>query len=80
MLVFDTIILNVNRHFENLGWLINNHTNQIVSLAPIFDNGLSLLCYEMEDDLAGDSQYIKIQQIAFYRDFIDFVKPFITHR
>lgn len=45
MLVFDAIILNEDRHF---GLLIDNHINKIIALAPIFDNGLSLLCYAME--------------------------------
>lgn len=59
---------------------IDNHTNQIVAPAPIFDNGLSLLCYAMEDDLADDSQYIKTRHIVAYHDFIEFVKPLMTYR
>lgn len=80
MLVFDAIILNEDRHFGNFGLLIDNHTNQIIAPAPIFDNGLSLLCYAMEKDYDEESQYIKTRQPATYNDFIEFIKPLITHR
>ena len=44
MLVFDAVILNEDRHFGNFGLLVDSHTNKIIAPAPIFDNGLSLLC------------------------------------
>lgn len=40
--IFDYIIENRDRHINNYGFLIDNSTNNIISLAPIFDNGLSL--------------------------------------
>lgn len=80
MLVFDAIILNEDRHFGNFGLLIDNHTNKIIAPAPIFDNGLSLLCYAMENDFDQESQYIKTRQPATYDQFIDFVKPLMTNR
>lgn len=53
MLVFDALIYNEDRHFGNFGLLRDNHTGKIKAPAPIFDNGLSLLCYvgreEIED-------------------------------
>lgn len=51
MLVFDAVILNEDRHFGNFGVLRNNHTGEIIAPAPIFDNGISLLCYGMKNDL-----------------------------
>lgn len=48
MLVFDAVILNEDRHFGNFGFLIDNKSNKIVGCAPIFDNGVSLLCYAMD--------------------------------
>lgn len=80
MLVFDAIILNEDRHFGNFGLLVDNQTNRIIAPAPIFDNGLSLLCYAMENDFEEGSQYIETRQPATYNDFIEFVKPLITHR
>lgn len=43
MLLFDSVILNVDRHTGNFGFLINNDTRTITKFAPIFDNNYSLL-------------------------------------
>lgn len=48
--------------------------------APIFDNGLSLLCYAMDDDFKNIDQYIQTRLLATYQDFITFVKPRMTKR
>lgn len=50
LMVFDFIIENKDRHFSNFGFLVNNDTGEIKELAPIFDNGYSLLNFEMEQD------------------------------
>lgn len=80
MLVFDAIILNEDRHFGNFGLLTDNQTNKIIAPAPIFDNGLSLLCYAMEDDFKNIDKYIKTRQPASYQDFIAYVKPLMNSR
>lgn len=54
MLVFDALIYNEDRHFGNFGVLRDNHTGEIIAPAPIFDNGLSLLCYAGRAELAND--------------------------
>lgn len=80
MLVFDAIILNEDRHFGNFGLLIDNYTNEIIAPALIFDNGLSLLCYAMNDDFKNIDVYIKTRQPASYQDFIGYVKPLMNNR
>lgn len=50
MLVFDAVIVNEDRHYGNFGVLRDNKTGKIVAPAPVFDNGVSLLCYAMKDD------------------------------
>ena len=52
MLVFDALIYNEDQHFGNFGILRNNNSGKIIAPAPIFDNGLSLLCCAGKDDLA----------------------------
>ena len=59
MLVFDAVIINEDRHFGNFGILRDNHTGKIVAPAPVFDNGLSLLCYAMKNDFDAIEEYIK---------------------
>lgn len=80
MLVFDAVILNEDRHFGNFGLLIDNQTNKIIAPAPIFDNGLSLLCYAMVDDFKNINNYIETRQPASYQDFIAYVKPLMNSR
>ena len=64
MLVFDALIYNEDRHFGNFGLLRDNHTGKIKAPAPIFDNGLSLLCYAGREEL-GDFE--KLQEYAATR-------------
>lgn len=52
MIVFDALIYNEDRHFGNFGVLRDNHTGRIIAPAPIFDNGLSLLCFAGSRELA----------------------------
>lgn len=59
MLVFDSVIYNEDRHFGNFGVLRDNHTGQIISPAPIFDNGLSLFNFAMPDDFKNLKEYAK---------------------
>ena len=59
MLVFDAVIYNEDRHFGNFGILRDNHTGKIISPAPIFDNGLSLFNYALDDDIKNLDAYAK---------------------
>ena len=61
MLVFDALIYNEDRHFGNFGLLRDNHTGKITAPAPIFDNGLSLLCFAGQEEI-GD--FAKLQEYA----------------
>ena len=80
MLVFDAVILHEDRHFGNFGLLVDSHTNKIIAPAPIFDNGLSLLCYAMDSDFNDINTYVSTRLPATYQDFIGFVKPLMTSR
>lgn len=53
MLVFDALIYNEDRHFGNFGVLRDNCTGRIIAPAPIFDNGLSLLCYAGREEIGN---------------------------
>ncbi len=72
MLVFDALIYNEDRHFGNFGVLRDNHTGEIVAPAPIFDNGLSLLCYAGREDLesaAALEAYAKTRSNPYHISF-----------
>lgn len=71
MIVFDAVILNTDRHFGNFGFMVDNRTNRICAPAPLFDHGLSLLTYAMDDDLQDWEAYAKTRVPATYSDFIE---------
>jgi len=81
MLVFDALIYNEDRHFGNFGLLRNNHTGEITSPAPIFDNGISLFSHAMKDDYADLDEYAKTRVPAYPNTTFDGIcKSFVTAR
>lgn len=80
MLIFDVIILNTDRHFGNLGLLIDNSSNKIVSVAPIFDNGLSLFADALDDDLDDIEKYAKTKSMKNAGDFMLFAQKIVTKK
>ena len=48
MIAADFIIGNKDRHFGNFGFIRNVYDGHILSMAPIFDSGLSFLTVEKE--------------------------------
>ena len=80
MLIFDALIFNTDRHGGNFGLLVDNKTNEPIALAPIFDNGLSLFNYAMDDELENIEKYSKTRGSAFGVAHIEIAKEFITSR
>ena len=80
MFVFDSVIYNEDRHLGNFGFLVDNKTNKIIQTAPLYDHGLSLFCYAMDDDLLNIEKYASTRSPALYRSFDDFTKSVITDR
>lgn len=67
MLMFDAVILNCDRHFNNFGFLRDNNTGVLECLAPIYDHGISLLNYAMDDDLVDVGTYLASKEVTFAR-------------
>lgn len=81
MLVFDALICNTDRHYGNFGLLVDNKTNKPVAFAPIFDNGLSLFNYAMDEDLQDLDKYAKTRLPAFKNvSYEEIIKEFISER
>lgn len=57
LLLFDAITANQDRHFGNFGLLRDNNTGKYIGLAPIFDNGESLLSKALPSDFKNDTQF-----------------------
>ncbi len=80
MLVFDALICNEDRHFGNFGLLVDSQSNRPVAFAPLFDHGLSLFNYAMEDDLQNLEAYAKTRSSAYGVPFENTVREFISAR
>ena len=80
MLIFDALICNEDRHFGNFGLIVDSHTNRPVAFAPIFDNGLSLFNYAMEDDLRDIDAYAATRLSAYNVPFENIAREFIGQR
>ncbi|MBP3507938.1 MAG: HipA domain-containing protein [Lachnospiraceae bacterium] len=50
MLLLDTLVCNVDRHFGNISYYIDNDTQQILGISSIYDNNLSCIPYYVEDE------------------------------
>ncbi|MCL2740147.1 MAG: HipA domain-containing protein [Oscillospiraceae bacterium] len=57
MLIFDCLIYNEDRHFNNFGMLRDNHCGDIWGMAPIFDNGISFFNHAKEADFEELDEY-----------------------
>ncbi len=80
MFVFDAVICNTDRHFGNYGVLVDNKSNKIKGTAPVFDNGISLFTFAMDDDLRDIKAYAKTRAPATYPDFVRFAKETMSKR
>ena len=80
MLIFDALIYNTDRHCGNFGLTVDNGTNLPIAFAPIFDNGLSLFNYAMDDEIENLKEYSKTRVSAFGVPYSDIVREFITER
>ena len=83
MMLFDAIIGNKDRHLGNFGILNNNNTGELISLAPIFDNGLSMLNCMTKNEIS-DKEYLKKFNLektnSFNQTFDEAMKIFSNKR
>ena len=66
LILFDTIVNNVDRHNENLGLMRDRNTGTVVGLAPNFDNNLALIARTRTLNMNPSRDGM----IKFYREFI----------
>lgn len=69
MLVFDALALNTDRHLGNFGVLVDNDTQRILKMAPVFDNNQSLLPYAEEREFQNIDEYLKTRPTRIGIDF-----------
>ena len=75
---FDALIFNTDRHLGNFGYLVDNDTNEIVGVAPIFDNGYGLFSLALYrpgdklDEFSDLAKYISRVKPALYSKWLGF--------
>ena len=83
MIVLDAIICNSDRHFGNLGGMVDSDTNKIVAPAPLFDHGNSLFNFAGRDALESEEsfqEYVDTLLPCVYDDYIAEAKAVLTNR
>ena len=81
MLVADAVVLNTDRHLGNVGFLIDNSSQKLMTIAPIFDFNKALLpglSRELYEDKRRCGEYIKNQLPRLGTDFIGVAKYFMN--
>lgn len=58
MFIFDAVIFNEDRHKGNFGFIIDNDTNEVLGMAPLFDHNIAMLCYAEQNDFNRIDQYL----------------------
>lgn len=84
LMLFDAIIGNTDRHLGNFGMLIDNNTGELISPAPIFDNGLSFLNHLTKEEIKNKifiiNEYNKNKTNAFEQSFEECLKIYVDNR
>jgi hypothetical protein len=76
--LFDAVVFNTDRHLGNLGFMVDNDSNEIVGPAPIFDNGNSLFSLALYrpnshyDDFADLRKFIARISPVLYDNWLSF--------
>lgn len=78
MCIFDSLILNIDRHFGNFGVLMDNETMEVIKMAPVFDNNRSL-CFDLDNEqLKNIDWYLKKVKPSIGSDFIATARGLLT--
>jgi hypothetical protein len=81
MLVFDSVILNEDRHTGNFGFVRENTTGRFIGFAPLFDHNQALFPTDMDQDVRGWTEMAGyITPSGSTVRFDDLVPPIITER
>lgn len=59
--VLDYLLMNTDRHTQNMGILVDSQTNDWISMAPVFDTGTGLGCLVNDADIINEKYEKKCQ-------------------
>ena len=67
MLIFDYIIMNSDRHLNNISVTMHDRGSEILELTSIYDNGAGLLAYKLQEDTL--EEYLEMYKPALYDSY-----------
>lgn len=76
MLFLDCLLLNTDRHFGNIEFLMYNDSLEIVGVAPIFDNNYSLLPRFIEELEEFDIKEYRVRDGRTFEELFNLVKQY----
>ena len=79
-MLFDSIILNVDRHLGNFGMLFDTNTGEILGPVPLFDHGNSLMSGAAGMDFKDFDKYLQEVSNPYEISFDEMMKRFVQQR
>lgn len=78
MCLLDALSLNPDRHYGNFGFLFDNKTMEISTMAPVFDNNRALFPELDEEQMAEPDWYVEHCRPKLGKDFILTARGLLT--
>lgn len=76
MVVMDAVMVNVDRHAGNYGFLVDNDTGEVLRMAPLFDHNMACLPMMMEGD--DFDEYLSLVGPKIGDDFVRMAREMLT--
>lgn len=78
MLVLDALTCNYDRHLNNIQFLVNSDTFEIIGLTPVFDNGMGLCSHCKEETTEAFIEYGSDHVPFAYYSFDDHIPQMMS--
>lgn len=78
MLILDALTCNYDRHLNNIQFLVDSETFEIISLAPVFDNGMGLCSHCKEESVDAFIEYGSDHVPFAYYSFDDYISQLMS--
>ena len=78
MLILDALTCNYDRHLNNIQFLVDSETFEIISLAPVFDNGMGLCSHCKEETVQAFIEYGSDHVPFAYYSFDDHIPQLMS--
>ena len=80
MLVLDALTCNYDRHLNNIQFLVDSDNYEIISLAPVFDNGMGLCSHCKNESVEGFIEYGSNHVPFAYYSFDDHIPQLMSKK